>query len=119
MKAPTEKPAVLIIVENLPVPLDRRVWQECAALKEAGYKVIVICPQMKGLNVPEEEIDGIHIYRHRIVLGSTRLAWIFCGVCQCTLGRDEIGLESLPDAQVPNHSHVQSSGLNVFCSLAL
>src|SRR5439155_972483 len=39
------KPAVLIVVENLPVPLDRRVWQESCALREAGYEVAVICPE--------------------------------------------------------------------------
>src|SRR5438309_10290831 len=60
------KPAVLIIVENLPVPLDRRVWQESCALRDAGYEVIVICPQMRGYTKPEEIIEGIHTYRHWI-----------------------------------------------------
>jgi glycosyltransferase involved in cell wall biosynthesis len=60
------KPAVLIIVENLPVPLDRRVWQESCALRDAGYEVIVICPQMRGFTAPEEKLDGIQIYRHWI-----------------------------------------------------
>src|SRR5215468_8840898 len=60
------KPAVLIIVENLPVPLDRRVWQESIALRDAGYEVIVICPQMKGYVQPEETLEGIRIYRHRM-----------------------------------------------------
>ena len=36
---------VLIIVENLTVPLDRRVWQEAQALRDAGYTVSVICPK--------------------------------------------------------------------------
>lgn len=58
--------AVLIIVENLPVPLDRRVWQESCALRDAGYEVIVICPQMRGCTAPEEKLDGIQIYRHWI-----------------------------------------------------
>ena len=43
------KPPVLILVENLPVPLDRRVWQEASALRDAGHEVIVICPRMRGL----------------------------------------------------------------------
>ena len=60
------KPSVLIVVENLPVPLDRRVWQESCALRDAGYRVIVICPRMRGFTEPEEEIDGIQIYRHWI-----------------------------------------------------
>ena len=39
---------VLIIVENLPVPFDRRVWQEATALVRHGYQVSIICPVMKG-----------------------------------------------------------------------
>jgi glycosyltransferase involved in cell wall biosynthesis len=58
-------PAVLIIVENLPVPLDRRVWQEARALAEAGYSVSVICPKGRGFERSHETIEGIGIYRHR------------------------------------------------------
>ena len=61
-----DKPAILLLVENLPVPLDRRVWQESCALRDAGYQVVVICPQMRGFTAPEEVIDGIQIYRHWI-----------------------------------------------------
>ena len=57
---------VLIIVENLPVPFDRRVWMESNALKKAGYQVSIICPTGKGHESLYEEIDGIHIYRHRL-----------------------------------------------------
>lgn len=60
------KPAVLIVVENLPVPLDRRVWQESCALRDAGYQVVVICPRMRGHTTPYELLEGIHIYRHWI-----------------------------------------------------
>lgn len=60
------KPAILILVENLPVPLDRRVWQESCALRDAGYEVVVICPRMRGYTKPYEFLDGIHIYRHWI-----------------------------------------------------
>ncbi|HEV8544199.1 MAG TPA: glycosyltransferase family 4 protein [Verrucomicrobiae bacterium] len=73
----TEKPAILIIVENLPVPLDRRVWQECLALRDAGYKVVVICPQMKGFLKSEEVIEGIQIYRHKMVLEAKGLTGFF------------------------------------------
>jgi len=60
------KPAILILVENLPVPLDRRVWQESCALRDAGYEVVVVCPQMRGYTLPEEKLEGIQIYRHWI-----------------------------------------------------
>jgi len=39
---------VLIVVENLPVPFDRRVWQEARTLTAAGAQVCVICPTGKG-----------------------------------------------------------------------
>jgi glycosyltransferase involved in cell wall biosynthesis len=85
-------PAVLILVENLPVPLDRRVWQEACALRDAGYSVVVVCPRMRGFTQPEEVLEGIYIYRHWIseeaggfvgffreyasaLWGESRLAW--------------------------------------------
>jgi glycosyltransferase involved in cell wall biosynthesis len=55
---------VLIIVENLPVPFDRRVWQEATTLREAGAEVSVICPIMKGYTARRERLEGIDIYRH-------------------------------------------------------
>jgi len=57
---------VLILVENLPVPFDRRVWQEACALRDGGYDVTVICPRMRGHTQAEEVLDGIQIYRHWI-----------------------------------------------------
>jgi glycosyltransferase involved in cell wall biosynthesis len=57
---------VLIIVENLPVPFDRRVWQEATTLQEAGYQISIICPKGKGYERGHEVIDGIHIYRHAL-----------------------------------------------------
>lgn len=59
---------ILIIVENLPVPFDRRVWQEANALKENGADVSVICPKMKGYTSGYEVINGIEIYRHPLPL---------------------------------------------------
>ena len=63
---PGAKPGVVILVENLPVPLDRRVWQEACALRDAGYAVSVICPRMRGHNSAYEDLEGIRIYRHFI-----------------------------------------------------
>ena len=55
---------ILIVVENLPVPLDRRVWLEATTLVQAGYEVSVICPMSRGWVVPYEVIEGVHIWRH-------------------------------------------------------
>ena len=58
--------SVCIIVENLPVPLDRRVWSEARALRDAGYAVSVICPKGNNAHTASYEIlEEIHVYRHR------------------------------------------------------
>jgi glycosyltransferase involved in cell wall biosynthesis len=55
---------VLIIVQNLPVPFDRRVWLECRALVSAGHRVAVVCP--KGDDDPSYEVvDGVELYKYR------------------------------------------------------
>jgi glycosyltransferase involved in cell wall biosynthesis len=59
---------ILIIVENLPVPFDRRVWQEANTLKDNGAKVSIICPIMKGYTKRYEVINDIEIYRHPLPL---------------------------------------------------
>lgn len=55
---------VLVIVQNLPVPLDRRVWLECQALRANGYEVSVICPKGPG-DPGRQVIDGVRIYKYR------------------------------------------------------
>jgi len=57
-------PGILIIVENLTVPLDRRVWQEARALSEAGYTVSVVCPKGGAYTASYEVLEGIHVFRH-------------------------------------------------------
>lgn len=59
---------ILIVVENLPVPFDRRVWQESLALAEAGFGVTVICPTGRGYESRYEVIDGIEILRYPLPL---------------------------------------------------
>jgi glycosyltransferase involved in cell wall biosynthesis len=54
----------LIIVQNLPVPFDRRVWLECQALTAAGYRVAVVCPKGKG-DPAYQVIDGVEIYKYK------------------------------------------------------
>ena len=58
------KHRVLIIVQNLPVPFDRRVWLECQALVSAGYRIAVVCP--KGKTDPSYQvIDTVELYKYR------------------------------------------------------
>lgn len=67
---------VLIIVENLPVPADRRVWLEATTLKQAGYEVSVICPTGRGYERTYEVLDGIHVYRHPLKEAASPAAYI-------------------------------------------
>lgn len=60
----TAAPRVLIIVQNLPVPFDRRVWLECQALVGAGYDVSVVCPKAPG-DPPYHVVDGVALYKYR------------------------------------------------------
>ncbi len=55
---------ILMIVENLPVPFDRRVWSQARTLVRAGHEVSVICPKGKGAEKAYELLEGVHIYRH-------------------------------------------------------
>lgn len=83
---------ILIIVENLPVPFDRRVWQEATTLRRAGAVVSVICPTGKDFTERFQCLEGVHIYRHPLPIDAkgplgylleygaalfheTRLAW--------------------------------------------
>ncbi len=75
---------VLIIVQNLPVPFDRRVWLEATSLTEAGYSVSVICPKAKGYNTSFETLEGVDIYRYDLPIDAQgalgfvmEFAWCF------------------------------------------
>ena len=64
---------VLMLVENLPVPTDPRVWAEATTLRDAGFQVTVICP--RGSAKHQEAytcIDGISIYRYRLPASSNK-----------------------------------------------
>ncbi len=60
---------ILIIVQNLPVPFDRRVWLECQSLTAAGYQVAVVCPKAPG-DPGFEVIDGVEIYKYKPYIGT-------------------------------------------------
>jgi glycosyltransferase involved in cell wall biosynthesis len=70
------KQHILIIVENLPVPFDRRVWQEARALTEAGYRVSIICPKSRGFEKSRETLEGIEIYRHALWEAASPLGYL-------------------------------------------
>ena len=59
-----KSPSILMIVENLTVPIDRRVWQEATTLRDAGYTISIICPKGAQYTKSYELLDGIHVFRH-------------------------------------------------------
>jgi glycosyltransferase involved in cell wall biosynthesis len=71
-RAPTiashQAPSVLLVVENLPVPYDRRVWQEALALTAAGFRVSVISPATQLYPRLSEVLEGISVYRYPILV---------------------------------------------------
>ena len=101
---------VLMLVENLPSPFDRRVWQEACTLRDAGYVVSIICPTGKGYEKKFEEIEGIHIWRYdlpveaagavgyaieySVALAST---WLLCWKVLARRGFDVIHACNPPD----------------------
>jgi len=75
---------VLIVVQNLPVPFDRRVWLEATTLTRNGYKVSIICPKMRGFNAAREQLEDIDIYRYPLPIDAqgklgfvAEFAWCF------------------------------------------
>ncbi len=101
---------ILIIVENLPSPFDRRVWQEACALRDAGATVSIICPKGKGYTASFETIDDIAIYRHALPIEADNpleylieygiaLFWEFFLACKVlvTRGFDAIHACNPPD----------------------
>ena len=56
---------IAILVQNLPVPFDRRVWQEATTLRRAGADVTVVCPDDDKHPAGHFEIDGVHVRRYR------------------------------------------------------
>ena len=67
---------VLIIVQNLPVPFDRRVWLECQALISDGYQVAVVCPKGNG-DPPHQVINTVELYKYRpYAPGGSKLSFV-------------------------------------------
>jgi len=72
------KKKILIIVENLPVPFDSRVWKEACALRDAGYQVTVLCPRGKGYTQGYELLEGVYVYRHPMpAAGNSPLGYLW------------------------------------------
>ena len=99
---------VLLLVENLPVPFDRRVWMQATTLQRHGYQVTVICPR-GHYAAGREVLDGVSIYRYplpslpgiggHVVEYAIALAMTFALTCVVRLreGFDVIQTANPPD----------------------
>lgn len=109
MRTESAAPRVLIVVQNLPVPLDRRVWLECQALVQAGYTVSVICPKGPG-DAARELIDGVRIYKYApppAASGALGYLWefLYCWMRTAWLSlavRREVGFDVLQACNPPD-----------------
>ncbi len=76
---------ILIIVQNLPVPFDRRVWLEATSLTKAGYLVSVICPKAKGFTLSRETLENVDIYRYALPIDAKGAVGFFLEFGWCFL----------------------------------
>ena len=95
------QPFVLILVENLPLPGDRRVWLECVALRDSGYRVAAITP--KGPGDPSyAEHESVHLYKYappKVTSGFVSFIWefIYCWLMTARLVFTVIRKHGRPD----------------------
>lgn len=105
---------VLLVVENLPVPYDRRVWQEALALRAANYQVSVISPATAKHPRLVEQLEGIHVYRYPMLIEGkgyigliAEYIWSFICIFSMTVfvsvgrGFDAIVMANPPDIYFP------------------
>ncbi|MFZ0739699.1 MAG: glycosyltransferase family 4 protein [Candidatus Acidiferrales bacterium] len=82
---------ILIIVQNLPVPFDRRVWQEATSLRKAGFGVAVICPKKKIYTKSYELLEGVDIYRYPLIYEADKgvagyfVEFVYCWIASLLL----------------------------------
>ncbi len=77
---------ILIIVQNLPVPFDRRVWQEATSLRRHGFGVAVVCPKKGKCTASYERLEDVDVYRYPLIYeANTGVAGYFFEFVYCWL----------------------------------
>jgi glycosyltransferase involved in cell wall biosynthesis len=77
--ADAARSGAVIVVFNLPVPDDHRVWAQAQTLREAGLRVCVVCPAIRGAAPGLRRIDGIDVHCFRSFEGEGRAATVIEG----------------------------------------
>ncbi|MBO7543452.1 glycosyltransferase family 4 protein [bacterium] len=69
------RPHVIIVVENLPVPRDYRVWLIATTLRSRGYEVTVVSPSDDRAPKGVYRKDGVLMIRHKLYQAKSWLGY--------------------------------------------
>ena len=108
--APPTRPHILIIVQNLPVPLDRRVWLECQALVGRWIRGERDLPERPGGPEQRQLIDGVHIYKYKSGAGGGGAVRFRAGVRYSLAAHGVAVAGRMASPPVRRHPGVQSAG---------
>jgi len=109
---------ILIIVQNLPVPMDRRVWMEATSLRRHGFGVAVICPKREQFTASYERLEDVDIYRYPLIYEAGKgVAGYFVEFVYCWLASLWLALKAY--AHRPFHAIQACNPPDTFFALAL
>src|SRR5271165_7113107 len=109
---------ILIIVQNLPVPMDRRVWMEATSLRRHGFGVAVICPKREQFTASYERLEDIDIYRYPLIYEAGKgVAGYFVEFVYCWLASLWLALKAY--SHRPFHAIQACNPPDTFFALAL
>jgi glycosyltransferase involved in cell wall biosynthesis len=109
---------ILIIVQNLPVPFDRRVWQEATSLRRHGFGVAVICPKKGSCTASYERLEDVDIYRYPLIYEANKgVAGYFVEFVYCWLASLWLALKAYTHR--PFHAIHACNPPDTFFALAL
>jgi glycosyltransferase involved in cell wall biosynthesis len=109
--------SILIIIQNLTVPIDRRVWQEATSLRRHGFGVAIICPKMGAYTEAYERLEDVDIYRYPLIYEADKsVAGFFVEFVYCWLATLCLALKAY--AHRPFHAVHACNPPDTFFALA-
>src|ERR1700683_1399140 len=109
---------ILIIIQNLTVPIDRRVWQEATSLRPPGFGVALGCPKMGAYTKAYERLEDVDIYRYPLIYEADKsMVGFFVEFVYCWLATLWLALKAY--AHRPFHAIHACNPPDTFFALAL
>jgi glycosyltransferase involved in cell wall biosynthesis len=109
---------ILIIIQNLTVPIDRRVWQEATSLRRHGFGVAIVCPKMGAYTKAYEQLEDVDVYRYPLIYEAGKgVAGYFVEFVYCWLATLWLALKAY--AHRPFHAIHACNPPDTFFALAL